>query len=101
MSYKIIITELAQSDIEEAIGYYEVKRKGLGSIFLLSIKDTFKLLSTNPLLYVRVYSELRRALTKKFPYALLYDINEPAKTVTIFAVTSTFRDSKVWKKRIP
>ncbi len=98
MSYSIIVSEIAQSDIEDATDYYEVRKQGLGRVFLLSVKDTFRLIGTNPLMYVKIYMEICRALTKKFPYAIFYKIDNSEKEVTIFRVLSTYRNPHLRKK---
>lgn len=100
MKYEITVSEIAQFDIEEATDYYEIRRKGLGQLFLLSIKDTFKILSHNPFTYIKIYKEFRRALTKKFPYALFYKIDETKKEVIILRVLSTYREPNYWKDNI-
>lgn len=100
MSYSITISEIANSDIADATEYYEVSKQGLGRIFLLSLKDTFKMLAKNPFMYVHIYKQIRRALIKKFPYAVFYQIDEKEKEVTIYFVMSTYRDPDLWKKRI-
>ena len=51
MSYKVIISEIARMDIEDAVEWYAAKQKGLGQKFLYSIKDCLKLLVINPLAY--------------------------------------------------
>ena len=100
MSYNIVISEIAQMDIEDATGYYEVRRKGLSRLFLLSIKDTFLLISRNPLMYAKIYKEIRRAVTKKFPYAIFYKINNQDKEVVIYRILSTYRNPTLWKQSI-
>ncbi len=100
MSYNIIVSERAGYDIQEIADYYEIKQQGLSRLFLLSLKDTFRLLSLNPFIYIKVYKEIRRALTKKFPYALFYKIDEKDKEVTIFAILSSHRNPDLWKSRI-
>lgn len=100
MSYKVIVSELASYDIQEATAYYEIKQKGLGKLFLLSLKDTFKLLAKSPFIYMKVYGEIRRALTGKFPYAVYYKINEDDREVSIFTVISSYRNPETWKRRL-
>ena len=100
MSYKVIVSELAGYDIQEATEYYEIRQKGLGRFFILSLKDTFKLLARDPLIYIKVYGEIRRALTKKFPYAVFYRIDDENNEIAIYAIISSYRDPELWKKRI-
>jgi len=54
MSYSVILSELAKNDIAEATEYYEVKRRGLGRMFLLALKDIFELIAQNPFIYIKV-----------------------------------------------
>ncbi len=62
MSYNIIVSERAGYDIQEIADYYEIKQQGgLSKLFLSSLKDTFRLLSLNPFIYIKVYKEIRRA----------------------------------------
>lgn len=100
MSFSIVVSEFAQMDIDDATKYYEVKRQGLGRLFLLSVKDTFSLIAQNPLMYVKIYKEIRRALTKKFPYAIFYRIDKKAKEVTIYRILSSYRNPNLWKQSI-
>ncbi len=101
MKYKIIVSEIAQLDIANAAGYYEVKRKGLGRLFLLSVKHTFKLLARNPFGYMKIYKAVRRALTEKFPYAIFYKIDVEQKEVTVYSVQNTYQHPDCWKKKHP
>jgi plasmid stabilization system protein ParE len=97
MSYDVIVSELAGYDIQEITDYYEIKQKGLGKLFLLSLKDTFRLLSLNPFIYVKVYKEIRRALTRKFPYAIFDKVDDNIKEVTIYTIVSSHRNPDLWK----
>jgi plasmid stabilization system protein ParE len=96
-NYRLIVSEVAKLDIADAFDYYEIKNKGLGRLFLLSVKHTFKILAYNPFVYMKIHKEVRRALTEKFPYALFYTIDEREKLVTIYSVRSTFRNPDSWK----
>ncbi|NER06957.1 MAG: type II toxin-antitoxin system RelE/ParE family toxin [Okeania sp. SIO3C4] len=100
MSYKVTVSEVAKLDMADAAEYYEVKSKGLGKVFLLSAKHTFKMLARNPFIYVKVYKEVRRALTAKFPYAVYYQINESEKLVTVYSVRSTYQHPESWKNSL-
>lgn len=97
MAYRLIVSELAQWDIADATDYYEVKQQGLGKIFLISLKDTFRLIALNPFMYMRVYKVIRRALLKKFPYGVFYKIDSEKQEIIVYRVLSTFRDPKNWQ----
>ncbi len=79
MSYNLFVTQEAELDIVEISQWYEQQKQGLSKEFLLSIKEVFELLIKNPFIFVKVYKEIHRALTKKFPYQLFYKIDNNKK----------------------
>ena len=100
MSYNLIVTEDAEDDLESANDWYEAKQQGLGSKFLLSVRNCITLIVKNPFAFAKVYLDIRKANTKKYPYSLFFSINEATKDVTIFAVFHHSRDNKKWEERI-
>lgn len=51
MAFKIIFSRLAENEIEEAIDFYESRRKGLGKYFFVYLKGYLKIIETNPELF--------------------------------------------------
>ncbi len=51
MVFKLIILPLAEFEIEEAIVFYESKKKGLGKYFFDYLKGYFKIIKNNPELF--------------------------------------------------
>jgi plasmid stabilization system protein ParE len=51
-----------------------------------------------PAIYTRVYEEYRRALIRRFPYAV-FEYTETA--VTVYAVFHKSRDPEKWRLRPP
>ena len=50
-------------------------------------------------MYPVVHEGYRRALIRRFPYAVFYEQSEA--TVTIYAVFHTSRDPDKWRQRLP
>jgi len=98
--YKLIITDDADYDIEDAMDWYENKQKGLGKKFLLSIKTCLELIIKNPLAFAIIYRQIRKVNTKKFPYSLYFKINQKNNSLVVFAVIHNSRSEVNWKKRI-
>ena len=48
-------------------------------------------------MYAVVYEGFRRALIRRFPYAVFYELSET--TVTVFGVFHTSRDPQKWRQR--
>jgi len=97
-SYKLEATPGADLDIEAAFDWYEVEEPGLGSEFLGELRVTYQRILDHPLSYQELRSGIRRALTRRFPYAIFFSI-EP-ETIVIVAVLSTARDPAEWQRRI-
>ncbi|NER08882.1 MAG: type II toxin-antitoxin system RelE/ParE family toxin [Okeania sp. SIO3C4] len=91
-SYEVRFKETTFNQIEDAYDWYEMKREGLGRLFLFSIDDVVLLLKNNPYQFMKIYKEVRRAVTKKFPYALFYRIKEDEYLVEILAVRHQAQD---------
>lgn len=62
----------ATADMEGARAWYEAQRKGLGSEFLAEVDACMKRIQRQPDAYPIVERELRRALVRRFPYAIYY-----------------------------
>jgi len=100
MNYKIIVSKDAGVDVDETMGWYEKQSKGLGIRYLASVTDCFKLLVKNPFAFAKIYLQIRKINTAKFPYSLYYYINEQKNEVTVFAVIHKNRNDDTWKKRV-
>ncbi|MBP6759017.1 MAG: type II toxin-antitoxin system RelE/ParE family toxin [Flavobacterium sp.] len=91
MVFKIVVSSLAESEIEEAIEFYEDKRKGLGKQFLLYFKGYLKILKTNPELFSIKKAPFYRELPlKKFPFVIIYEVFQ--YKVIIYSVFHTSRN---------
>jgi len=78
---KIQISESAYKDIDDAFTFYESQDEGLGSYFQNSIFSDIDSLK----FYAGIHSlhfNRFRLLSKRFPYAIYYKINNDIITVT-------------------
>ncbi len=85
MAYKIRVTQLAEDELDEVMGWYEKEKSGLGITFLNHFFNQIAYLKDNPYLYQEVYKTYRRVLLKKYPYAVYYGIEEQTQEVAILA----------------
>ncbi|TKB98954.1 type II toxin-antitoxin system RelE/ParE family toxin [Pedobacter cryophilus] len=95
MAYKISISPLTQSEIENAIDYYSLYSADAPKYFILSLKNAYSSLSKNPFYQIR-YKNIRAFKLKKFPYSLYFIIDEENKSLKII---SCFHDRRNPKKR--
>lgn len=88
----------AEAEMIEAAAYYESQQQDLGRRFLASVQDALNRIQVNPVLYPEVEGDVRRCLTKTFPYGVLFLIR-PDEYVVI-AVMHLHRDPGYWKMRV-
>jgi plasmid stabilization system protein ParE len=76
-------TRHALNQIEEAAGWYEGRRPGLGDAFVEAARETAKRIEANPTAYQFVVADIRRAnFPRRWPYSLFFVVR-PDKSVVI------------------
>ena len=99
MAAELIIAPEVEQDIGEAYGWYEVRRSGLGEEFLSCVDACIQQICRMPEMHAKVHEEYRRALVRRFPYAVFYEY--AGGTVTAYCVFHTSRDQEKWRQRLP
>ena len=87
----------AESEMIEVAAYYESQQPDLGRRFLASIQDAANHIGLNPRLYSIVELDVRRCITKTFPFGVLF--RERDDSIIIMAVMHLHRDPGYWKGR--
>ena len=98
MSPKLIFRPEAESDLSEAISWYEEKVKGLGANFLLNVEAAIESILRTPEAFTPIYKNTRRALVRKFPFGIHYLFEK--ETIVVLAIFHARRNPKELKKRI-
>ena len=98
MAAELVIAPEAEQDIAEAYGWYESRRIGLGEEFLSCVEACIEAIRRTPESRAAVHENYRRALVRRFPYAIFYESAEGA--VTVYCVTHTSRDPQKWRQRL-
>jgi plasmid stabilization system protein ParE len=81
----------------EAAVYYEAQQVGLGRRFLAAVQDAANRAASTPKLFPIVELDVRRCLTRTFPFGVLY--RERSDAIVIVAVMHLHRDPDYWKSR--
>ena len=97
MTRRVIFRARALADINDAYGWYEEQRYGLGANFMAELEDVEARIGQNPELFQRVRGLVRRAMLHKFPYGVFY-LAKP-EFVSVIAVMHHARDPKHWQRR--
>ena len=88
----------AEAEMMEAATYYEAQQPRLGRRFLFSVQDATNRIQVNPLLYPVVDGDVRRCLTRTFPFGVLFRIK--ANEYVVIAVMHLHRDPGYWRERL-
>ncbi len=87
----------AESEMTAAAVWYETRQTDLGRRFLTSVQDALNRVVLNPELYPIVEGDVRRCLTKTFPFGVLF--RTKPKVIEVMAVMHLHRDPDYWKAR--
>ena len=93
----MIIRPEAEADLVDARNWYEEQRQGLGAEFLLCVEEVLERISRMPEMHAVVYEGVRRALTRRFPYAIYYRIE--ANEIVVLGILHIRRDPRGWQSR--
>jgi plasmid stabilization system protein ParE len=85
-------------EFKEATLHYSEKSRSLGSEFYSEVEYAIERIVENPLQYRVIDEDIRRCLTKRFPYAILYSIED--HYILILAVMHCSREPSYWKHRL-
>ena len=85
-------------DLTQAADWYNEQRRNLGNEFVEAAYAAFEILAERAESFPPVRRDVRRALMKRFPYAIYFRRDPDA--VIIFVVIHTARPPRVWRKRL-
>lgn len=91
---KIFFSKLATQELEDATEYYELEQPGLGRRFKQEVKKAALRISEYPEAWSIEHGEIRKCLLHRFPYKLLYSIEEDH--AFIIAVAHLHRRPDYW-----
>jgi len=89
--------EPARYELDDAFDWYEMEQSGLGQRFLAEVRSALKRIAIFPDSCAVIAPGLRRCMTRKFPYSLIYGVEDD--TVVIVAVAHMHRTPLYWLGR--
>lgn len=102
MSWRVLVRSEVAQDVANAANWYDDHQAGLGQEFREEVIQVFDALTVNPLLYCRRHpgKNIRWRYPERFPYRVIYEVQESEKTVVIAAVLHAARHDRHWQARI-
>jgi plasmid stabilization system protein ParE len=98
MAAELIIAPEAQQDVDEAYSWYEDRRPGLGEEFLDCVDACIQVVLRMPELYAKAHLDYRRALVRRFPYAVFYEYT--GGKVIVYGIFHASLDPQKWRSRL-
>lgn len=95
---RLEIIEPAEIELDDAYEYYEYEIEGLGKNFLDEFKKGISRIVLHPLAWSRIQENIRKCVLKKFPYNIIYAIDDDA--IIILAVSHQHRHPEYWIDRL-
>ena len=94
---QVLLRAEAKAHLSAASKWYEGRRAGLGAEFLEAVDTALDKIANNPLRHPRVYKDVRRAPTPRFPYGIFYIVE--GSRISVLRVLHQARDPARWKRR--
>ena len=93
----IRFTPDADDELAEARQWYARQREELDLEFMECVDDALSRVVRDPDQYPIVYRNLRRAVVRRFPFAVFYEITP--NEIQVIAVFHSRRDPERWRSR--
>jgi plasmid stabilization system protein ParE len=94
---RVRVRPLAEADVAEAAAWYDAQESGVGPQFVAAIEVLLAQIAEFPASFPVVHRGLRRALVRRFPYAVYYRLQ--ADLAEVIACTHVRRHRRVWRSR--
>ncbi|MBI4289839.1 MAG: type II toxin-antitoxin system RelE/ParE family toxin [Chloroflexi bacterium] len=91
---RIIFTRYAKQELEDAVRYYELEYSGLGKRFKEEVERAAIRIAEYPQAWSVDRGDVRKCLLHKFPYKLLYSIEEDH--ILVIAIAHQHRKPDYW-----
>lgn len=97
MTPRLVLRPQAEAELLDARDWYDDQRTELGGIFATEVDRALRGIVEAPLAYPRVQGEMRRALVRRFPYAIYFQTMPDE--IVVLAVIHGRRHPRRWQSR--
>lgn len=101
MTLPPILLPEAKADLADAYMWYEAQSLGLGMEFLRCVEAALVTIQRTPLIYPAVKGTYQRALIRRFPFAIFFEVNEADDRCVVYSVFHCSQDPRKWRERLP
>lgn len=99
MNRQLIIRPEAEADLADAAVWYDSREPGLGLDFISEVHSAIARALKSPQSFTRLRRnpEVRRALTRRFPFRVFFIVRPDA--IVVFAALHAAQRDRIWKRR--
>lgn len=94
MSYAYFFDPAAAKEYEDAFEWYQERSEAAADILIIEVEETTRAICEDPYRYRETHKNLHEVSLKKYPYYLIYLIDEVKKVVTIISLYHHKRNPK-------
>jgi hypothetical protein len=87
----------AEAEMIDAAAWYQAQKGDLGRRLLAAVADAIQRIELNPELFPIVDGDVRRCLTRTFPFGVLF--RDKPEVLEVIAVMHLHREPGYWAKR--
>lgn len=89
---------LAQREVDDAVLWYDNQFESGGRGFLDELDRAVRLVKSYPRALTEIEPGIRRCLLARFPYALIYGMDQ--ETIVVIAVAHLHQQPQYWAERV-
>ena len=97
MTPRLVLRPQAEAELLDARDWYEEQHAGLGGAFVTEVDMVLARIVQAPLAYPLVQGETRRALVRRFPYAIYF--HAMSDEIVVLGVIHGRRHPRRWQSR--
>ncbi len=91
---RVVFLPVAQSELDDAVEWYNEQTQWLGVKFLDDLDRSIRRVIAYPLSSPEIDQGLRRCLLTRFPFGVIYGIDN--ETIVVIAVAHLHREPRYW-----
>lgn len=95
---KISFLDAAQSELDDAIDYYDEQQPELGFEFAEEVEQALERINHYPDAWSSLTSRVRRCLLNRFPYSVIYEVR--SERLIIVAIQNQRQKPESWRSRV-
>jgi plasmid stabilization system protein ParE len=94
MKYKITFRERASREYLDSLLWYKIRSIDAAENFVNAINETLERISVNPTRFRNTYKDFYEVSTKKYPFSVVYFIDEGEKRIVVVSIFHFKRSPK-------